>query len=1695
MIRYESATEALLNELRTFNSVIFPIKYNDSFYKAVLTNSIFCVLAIETGSAGNERIVGAVCCRREEAPPFAFVPMLLSPSIPVDLHYNNTNNCGTDGNNYNRSSLASLYIMTIGVLAPYRRLGIGSALLSTLVTRAATELSLGSIQLHVQTTNTDAMRFYAKHGFESVKFVEGYYRLNKGVVPPDAYLVCLDLLSYRKNSSGLVKNNLLILDSPVILPNSVSNSNYTSTNEIVHIDSVVNGSNPFINIPVFVSDSQTEEQKEQSFMDLQYEKIQENQWDPMLITRQATPPPQPGMVSQSFLRASCSAPPQLSNVRKSYGASPIRNMRTKSQSPKPWDSVSKYAKGPLARAFVMQQEKHRHNDLDKYKWRLYRKQKFATIEQTDETLCITHKHWMRMHTATSSMNQDTVSLIDEFGKIGMNRNKNEKNSAAATRKTTTKEGGNGREREREKEKENLMLDRVLGLGVGATAAATSGIIAVSSSSSVSNQLASEEPKLSDSDFLIAFTAGAAAVIWSKRKNKQIQFLIAPKPKLLACIAFASDKNLLAVGEINSICFDDSGYFITAGIRHFKYWNFDSSVSPIPSPQYAKPPMALQPQQQQIPMIEGIFATVGEHKNSVFMGIAHHATKSHEGWEDSHVYSVTGQGILVLFNEQRVNGGLSISVCPRFIVCGCTAGVIRLFEPVTMKYIATLPKPHHLGIDVAHSVGTSYISEAPPNALYPDVISVKVDAIGHYITCVYSDRSMFIWDVKDFKHIGKYRSFLSHNDCVWGAEMFPAVPGQNLFPSTPMAGGLPAQSPALPPHGLPPNTFTTYSSDLTIRFWNIETTPNKQTNDDGYASDYDGYNNQKHDTSENVNRYFRRNIYSKELLKVIYTNMDEFLAMHRNSEAARPSSDKLGIRSLKISSDGKLMAAGDRSGNLMIYELDTFSQQNLMEAHDGEILGIDFTQGNEKSQLPVLMATASRDRLIHIFDVNQSFSLIQTLDDHTSSITGVKFSEGGRKLISSAADKSIVFRSIQEAPGQHSPEFAAYHNTTGRSTIFDIDVDPGTEKNLAAVTQDRRLNIFSTATGKLVRTHTPSDDALSSDYMAVATVQSTSGILRVSYDPSGRYAVTAGADKCIRIFDLNSGVVVAKGYGHAEVITCVKFMLDCTRIVSTAGDGCVFVWKVSEEMTRVMKERLKKLGLNKIVGVSRRVISNDGEPDIVASVLPPIVGHNRAVSADIPVLSRDSSSGTDFMTVFNDEDDLPEWARSHKSDDGNESKINDKVPAFPSKGLWASRVAENGIELYSNESDHSKHITKFTNIFDRRFSIESSPHTLSRASTSGSIPSTDIVVEDIDDPDKSDDAEESVSGGSDENIRKEKIDDEPTIFVDVDNEIDKTLAVSDLFAISQHNTSESESDNKSLLAESKSETDVPAQPEMFTNNISDHDDDSDDDSANKVVDLTGKKVTLEEYYNKPVDLSISRQSISTKHNLLRDPSRRPTATGEIAVETVLSQIKEQQKSFENSVLAHQTGKSDVDLRVDIAPVQIASVDLSHVVDTIGAEMVEKKETVAMESPIRSPLLFSPGRINAPPTTAVNREAIFDGASVLSHGKLEYDSDDFEPLDDSVDSTQVLKDLRRLKNLTDASASLLRRLEKAKTRTEEEEELSQEIRTTLGYVRESAASALEAVCDSEQDSVMAAMLEKYSDVLVGLVREKLTSKDSQ
>lgn len=99
-------------------------------------------------------------------------------------------------------------------------------------------------------------------------------------------------------------------------------------------------------------------------------------------------------------------------------------------------------------------------------------------------------------------------------------------------------------------------------------------------------------------------------------------------------------------------------------------------------------------------------------------------------------------------------------------------MIRLFEPVTLKYAGILPKPHPLGEDISSISSPEMLRSSPQDKpiYYPDAVATVYDESTHRVIAVYADRSLYVWDIRDLNKIGKYRSFIFHSDCVWGAEV-------------------------------------------------------------------------------------------------------------------------------------------------------------------------------------------------------------------------------------------------------------------------------------------------------------------------------------------------------------------------------------------------------------------------------------------------------------------------------------------------------------------------------------------------------------------------------------------------------------------------------------------------------------------------------------------------------------------------------------------------------------------------------------------------------------------------------------------------------------------------------------------------------------------------------------------------------------
>lgn len=115
-----------------------------------------------------------------------------------------------------------------------------------------------------------------------------------------------------------------------------------------------------------------------------------------------------------------------------------------------------------------------------------------------------------------------------------------------------------------------------------------------------------------------------------------------------------------------------------------------------------------------------------------------------------------------------------------------------------------------------------------------------------------------------------------------------------------------------------------------------------------------------------------------------------------------------LRCLAVSPDTCHVAVGDQLGNVKAYDLATSQLVAAQEAHNGEVLTLDYALLADGR---CLLASGSRDALIHLYDATGGYQLLETMDDHAAPVTGVKLANEGTCLISCSSDGTIKFRLV------------------------------------------------------------------------------------------------------------------------------------------------------------------------------------------------------------------------------------------------------------------------------------------------------------------------------------------------------------------------------------------------------------------------------------------------------------------------------------------------------------------------------------------------------------------------------------------------------------------------------------------------------------------------------------------------------------
>lgn len=664
-------------------------------------------------------------------------------------------------------------------------------------------------------------------------------------------------------------------------------------------------------------------------------------------------------------------------------------------------------------------------------------------------------------------------------------------------------------------------------------------------------------------------------------------------------------------KVNAVDFSEDGsMFVTVGNRHVKFWYLDSSKSRI---------------NETVPL-QGRSGILGAQKNNFFCDVV-----CGKGRKAKSVFSITQSGLLCEFNEKRLldkwaelrtTSASCLAAGEDHIFVGCSNGVVRVFSARNLHFLVSLPHPHHLGVDVASVLSPSQILPSKEGSKFPDTIGLVYDDLHKKASCIYNDHSVYVWDVHDVKKAGIVRSFLYHSSSILGLEVAPPV----------QEGETPV---------LPPGSFITCSTDDTIRIWNLE---NHMTETD----------------------YYKRNVFSNELLKICYIDpaMMSLRDVDYNPAGGTDKTDtnydgKNGIRSLCISPDGQHLASGDRIGNVRIHDLQTMKEIHSIEAHNGEVLCLEYSRVNTG---PKLLSSTSRDRLVHVFDPEQRYGLLQTLNDHSASVTAVKFvdTDSQLKMLSCGADKSLLFRNAQMSPDF---QFSLNQHLVAKTTLYDMAVDP-TQKYVATACQDRNIRIYNIKTSKQKKHYKGSlgDDGT---------------LTKVQLDPSGIYAATSCTDKNLCILDFCTGELMATMYGHSELATGIKFSYDLKHFISVSGDGCIFVWRLSGEMSRQMQDRLEELGQlpGEALSMNRTVtIENPAQKESEFKTPTRILAELTRQIEEAKVDNLPEKASLDYRFSNGQ---LPSWAKA-KGDKSKDTKSGEDQGSNLPKGRWAQRVDNKAI---------------------------------------------------------------------------------------------------------------------------------------------------------------------------------------------------------------------------------------------------------------------------------------------------------------------------------------------------------------------------------------------------------------------------------
>jgi WD40 repeat protein len=236
----------------------------------------------------------------------------------------------------------------------------------------------------------------------------------------------------------------------------------------------------------------------------------------------------------------------------------------------------------------------------------------------------------------------------------------------------------------------------------------------------------------------------------------------------------------------------------------------------------------------------------------------------------------------------------------------------------------------------------------------------------------------------------------------------------------------------------------------------------------------------------------------------------------------------------LAPDGRRAFSGGEDNVVRQWDVDAGQELAPPTGHRGGVCNLAFSPDG-----CYLLSGGHEDRAVRLWDVVRGKELAP-FEGHTAGVWCVAFSPDGRLALSGSGDKTLRVWDVRSRNELHKCE-----GQTGWFT--SLAVSPDGRRALTA-------NWFYTE--KTVRCWDLDDG------QEVPSLSLAGDARTVAFSPDGRQALTGGADKTVRLWDIDRRQVLRGFEGHTDLVTGVAFAPGGRRAASCAMDGTVWLWSLT-----------------------------------------------------------------------------------------------------------------------------------------------------------------------------------------------------------------------------------------------------------------------------------------------------------------------------------------------------------------------------------------------------------------------------------------------------------------------------------------------------------------------------------------------------